>query len=170
MKKIFTTTIFLGLGFLIAISCKKSSTTPTPSSTTTTTGSTTSTPTNTTTMSLTVDGAAQSGVTASGNGSGGQYQIYASNSAFNTNVKINFLGTNPPASGTYTVIPDASGNVTPTANTCTFVYYPSYTGDSYGSSGVVTVTAGTPSNTAVFSNITVSGAAGSHTISAVFKY
>ena|ERR1700757_2124933 len=164
MKKIFTIASVFALGLVITFACKKSTTTTPPASTTSTTGS------NSTVTSLTIDGTAASGITASGGAGSGVYQLYASNPTnLYPEVEISFSGTVTP-SGSY-AISAYSNTVTPAANHCYLQYYPSFSGSAIATSGVVTVTAGTPSNTAVFSNIVCSGTSvGTHTLSGTFKF
>jgi len=166
MKKIFTIASVFALGLVITFACKKSTTTTPPStSTSSTTG------TNSTVTSLTIDGTAASGITASGGSNGsGEYQLYASNpNNIYPEVEITFSGTVTP-SGSY-AISLYSNTVTPAPNHCYFQYYPSFSGSAIATSGVVTVTAGTPSNTAVFSNVVCTGTSvGTHTLSGTFKF
>ena len=166
MKKIFTIASVLGLGLLIAFSCKKSSTTTTPPA------NNNNTNTVPTTMNLTVNG------TAATNMSAGSFSNTASSSYIVTfmdgsgypQVQLKFGGTTFPASGTYTIV-TISGTTTPPAGKCGFVLTPSAGSLATASSGVVTVAAAaTPSNTAYFTNIICTTGPNTYTVSGAAKY
>ena len=152
MKKLFYITI--GLGLFIAVGCNKS----TPSSQ--------PTPAPTPTNSLTVDGAAVSNITHTSFMNGGNFGVIAYGANANPNLQVTFSGTVTPSYGTYVV---TTGTVT--YGKCTITY--SDTGyTSAASSGFVNVvTSGTaPNNTLSFSNISVTGAAGHHNLTATITY
>jgi hypothetical protein len=163
MKKIFTITTVLGLGALIAFSCKKSTTTTTTATTTTSTTGTNSTPTNTTTTNYSVDGTAAVNITVHGNASSPYFVVQAAPTSTYPSLQIAFSGTTAPVSGTYSI----TTSTTPTANQCIFAVTTASGNTSPASSGVVTVTAAaTPSNTVVFTGITC----GAHTVTGALKY
>ena len=166
MKKIFTITSVVALGLLVTFACKKSTTTtPATTSTSSTTG------TNTNVTSLTIDGSAVSGITVQGGPNSTEYQLYGSNpNTLYPEIELTFPGTSVP-SGTYAISP-SNISVAPAAGHCYFVDVAGFSaGSTYtANSGVVTVTAGTPSNTAVFNGIVCTGTSGSHTITGVFKF
>jgi|GEM_PF-1630609 hypothetical protein len=154
MKKLFYITI--GLGLLIAFSCKKSTPAATP------------TPAPTSIANLTVDGVAINNLTHSSFINGSNFGVIAYNpsSSSGPELQVTFSGTTTPTDGTYAV-------TTSTINygQCTVAYSDSGN-TSYGTSGRVNVvTSGTaPNNTLSFSNLSVSGVAGHHTLTGTITY
>jgi hypothetical protein len=171
MKKIFTIASVFALGLVITFACKKSTTTTPPASTTSTTGS------NSNVTSITVDGSALSSmtVTAGANGSSTEYLVDAS-STNNSNLNyptmyITFSGGTLPTAGTYTISPYSALNA-PANGYCYFQYNTSFasSGSYVASTGVVTITPGSP-NTAACSNVVCTNtAASSHTVTAALKF
>ncbi|HXD93758.1 MAG TPA: hypothetical protein VNX01_11120 [Bacteroidia bacterium] len=168
MKKIFTIASVFALGLVITFACKKSTTTTTPASTTSTTGS------NSNVTSITVDGSALSSMTVTAGATSTEYRVSAS-STNNSNLNyptmyITFSGNTMPTAGTYTISSYSALNL-PANGYCYFQYNTNYTstGSYVASTGVVTITPGTP-NTAACSNVVCTNTAGSHTITAALKF
>ncbi|HTA62913.1 MAG TPA: hypothetical protein VK835_10675 [Bacteroidia bacterium] len=156
MKKLFYITI--GLGLFIAFSCKKN----TPSSQ--------PTPAPTSIGNLSVDGAAISNLVHSYFMNGGNFAVIAYGSNSIPELQVTFSGTTTPTYGTYAI---TTGAVT--YGKCTLTLSDTVAGTvstSTASSGYVNVTtSGTaPNNTLSFSNITVAGGAGHHTLNATITY
>lgn len=178
-KTIFTICSVLTVCIAIIMSCKKEdkdaigvsyNTQPgydtgnNPSNTggtTTTTGGTT-TGASVTSGTFTVDGTTVTGITGNGT-TFVTYMVLGTSSNGSHTVLIEFSSTAAPASGSYTI-----SGATPAAGQCSF-YYENSSGRSSATSGIVTISTGSP-NTATFSGISVSGAAGSHTISGTIYY
>jgi hypothetical protein len=152
MKKLIYITI--GLGLFIAFSCKKN----TPSSS--------STPTSTSVGNLSVDGAAISNLSHSSFINGGNFAVIAYGTNSNPELQVTFSGTVAPTYGTYAV---TTGTVS--YGKCTITYSDTGYTSSATSGYVNVVTSGTaPNNTLSFSNITVNGGAGHHTLTATITY
>jgi hypothetical protein len=152
MKKLFYITI--GLGLFIAFSCKKN----TPSSQ--------PTPAPTSIGNLTVDGVAIGNLSHSSFMNGGNFGVIAYGANSNPELQITFSGTTTPTYGTYAI---TTGTVT--YGKCTLTYLDTGATASAISGYVNVVTSGTaPYNTLSFSNISVNGNAGHHTLTATITY
>ncbi|MFI5141278.1 MAG: hypothetical protein ACHQII_02880 [Bacteroidia bacterium] len=154
MKKLYYITI--GLGLFIAFSCNKNTASSPPAPGPTSIGN------------LSVDGVAISNLSHSSFLNSGNFAVIAYGPGSHPELQVTFYGTATPTYGTYAI---TTGTVT--YGKCTITY--SDTGASSPStatSGFVNVvTSGTaPNNTLSFSNISISGGAGHHTLTATITY
>src|SRR5665213_2802695 len=148
MKKFCYITILL----FIAYSCKKNTTNTTPTNNTTTT-----------VTSFSVDGVAVNNRAHSSFLNGGNYGIIAYGANSNPELQVTFSGTTTPTSGTYAI---TTGTVTYAK--CLFTL--SDTGyTSTATSGYVNVVT-SPNNFINFSNISVGGNGGNHSLSGTITY
>jgi hypothetical protein len=149
MKKIGYITIV----FFMALSCKKSTSTSTKTTTATVT-------------SLSVDGVAVSNPTHSSFMNGGNYGVIAYGANGNPEIQITFYGSTAPSYGTYII---TSGTVS--YGKCLFTLSDTgYTSSAISGSISVATSATAPNNTASFSNISVNGNGGHHTVSGTITY
>ena len=117
------------------------------------------------TTNISIDGAAVTNMTHTSFNSSGNYGVVAYASGGNPEIQIIFFGTQAPNTGTYII---TSGTLS--SGYCTFAFSNS-TGNSSANLGSVNVTAGAaPYNSVSFSNISVSGSGGNHSVSGTITY
>ena len=168
MKKIFTIASVFALGLVITFACKKSTTTTPPATT-----STSTTGPNTSVTSLTIDGATVPSLTVQAYPiNSNEYDVnVTSTSSVYPSIYLTFPGLTAPASGTYNCSTYSSFSA-PAANHCYLQDITAASTVCEASSGVVTVTTGTP-NIAVFSGVVCTSTTTpviTHTLTGVFRF
>ncbi len=144
---------FIAIVFFIVLGCKKSSSTSTKTTATTLT-------------SLSVDGIAVNNPTHSSFMNGGNYGVIAYGTNGNPEIQITFYGSTAPSYGTYII---TSGTVS--YGKCLFTLSDTgYTSSAISGSISVVTSATAPNNIASFSNISVNGNGGHHTVSGTVTY